>query len=48
MYRKKWFYVVWHGYVFGDLVKIFRSQKAAIDFIESQEYPEDFYFEKRR
>ena len=38
-------YIVYHGWINGEEVGRFTTKKKAIDFIKSQEWPEDYCYE---
>ena len=42
----KYEYRVYHGWAFSEYVVLFMTMKNAIKFIEAQEYPDEWCFEK--
>ena len=40
-------YIVYHGWIDGEPVAEFKTVKKAVKYIESQEYPEEYCFEKK-
>ena len=42
----KYEYRVYHGWAFSEYVVLFKTKKNAIKFIEAQEFPDDWCFEK--
>ena len=39
-------YRVFHGWAFSEYVVTFKTMKSAVKFIETQEFPDDWCFEK--
>lgn len=39
-------YIVYHGWIDGMVVAEFKTMKQAVKFIEEQDYPEEYCFEK--
>lgn len=39
-------YIVYHGWAFPEKIEEFKTLKKAISFIESQEYPDEYCYEK--
>ena len=43
---KRYTYIVYHGWAFPEKVAEFKTLKKAIEFITSQEWPDEWCFEK--
>lgn len=41
-------YIVYHGWIDGMVVAEFKTMKQAVKYIESQERPDEYCFEKER
>jgi hypothetical protein len=46
MMKRKYTYVVYHGWAFSEKKAEFKTLKKALDFIESQEWPDEWCYEK--
>lgn len=44
--RMKYTYKVYHGWAFPEYITEFKSMKKAVAFIEAQEHPDEWCFEK--